>query len=116
MSILNKIDKYISEEVTIKPSLSFKDAKMIRKSIMEELQAVNDYTERAHKAENPAVKELFLSIAYEEKVHIGEFEEMLEMIDPEHEDAEEEGEDEVEDIVGSDDKMASDYEDEYNMD
>lgn len=104
MKIIDKLNKYISEaNDPIKPNLSIKDAKMIRKSLMEELQAVNDYTKRAYESENPAVKELFLDIAYEEKVHIGEFEEMLEIVDPEHEDAEEEGEEEMEKFVEPED-------------
>lgn len=100
MTIIDKLNKYITEENDpIKVNFSIKDAKMIRKSIMEELQAINDYTKRAYEAENPAVKELFLDIAYEEKVHFGELEEVLEMVDPEHETAEEEGEEEVEELV-----------------
>jgi rubrerythrin len=118
MRILDKIEKYMVEQKDlVKPNLSIRDAKILRKSIQEELQAINDYTERAYNAENPAVKELFLEIAYEEKVHFGEFEEMLELVDPEHDPAEEEGEEEMEKFVEpDDDEMTSDYENEYNMD
>ena len=115
MGVLDKIEKYIVEQRDlVKPNLSIRDAEAIRKSLQEELQAVNDYTERAYKAENPAVKELFLDIAYEEKVHIGEFEEMLELVDPEHETAEDEGEEEMEQFVEPDDE-ALDRNPEFNM-
>jgi len=124
MGILDRIEKYMVEQRDlIKPNLSIRDAEALRKSIQEELQAINDYTindytERAYKAENPAVKELLLDIAYEEKVHFGELEEMLELVDPEHDPAEEEGEEEMEKFVEPEEnsKMSTDFEDEYNID
>ncbi len=79
-------------------TLSVNDVLLIRESLKEELEAINDYTERASKCDNQLVKKLFLDIAREEKVHFGEFEELLEMVDTEHEPAEEEGEEELEDL------------------
>jgi len=76
------------------------DEKMIRKSMMEELDAVNKYTKRANNAENDATKKLFLDIANEERVHFEEFEELLEAIDKEYEEQEETAEDEIEDMFG----------------
>jgi len=76
------------------------DEQMIRKSMMEELQAVNDYTNRAKKAENEATRKLFLDIANEERTHFEEFEELLESIDKNYEKQEEKAEDEIEDMFG----------------
>ena len=119
MGILDKIEKYMVEQRDlVKPNLSIRDAEALRKSIQEELQAINDYTERAYKAENPAVKELLLDIAYEEKVHFGELEEMLELVDPEHDPAEDEGEEEMKKFIEPEKngELSSNFEDEYNMD
>lgn len=94
-----------SLEMAVRPSA--KDAKMIRKSIMEEMEAVNEYIERAEKCDNDVVRKIFLDIAEEERVHFGEFEALLEAVDPLHGPSEEEGEEEVDDTF--------DYEeDEYN--
>jgi len=76
------------------------DTKMIRKSMMEELDAVNKYTKRANNAENEATKKLFLDIANEERVHFEEFEELLEVIDKNYEEQEEKAENEIEDMFG----------------
>jgi len=80
--------------------LSVNDADMVRKSMMEELQAVNDYVERAGKCENEAVRKLLLDIAEEERTHFNEFEIMLESLDSGHEKGEEEGEKEMGDMFG----------------
>lgn len=92
----------------IRPSV--KDAKMIRKSIMEEMQAVNDYIDRAGECENDAVRKVLLDIAEEERVHFGELEMLLEAVDPIHEKAEDEGEEEIEEMFG-DDEDDDEYED-----
>jgi len=82
---------------------SEKDAHMIRKCIIEEMEAVNDYIERAGMAENSAVRKVLLDIAEEERIHFGEFEMLLDAIDPLHEPAEDEAEEEMEDIFGEND-------------
>lgn len=92
--------------VAIRPSV--KDAKMIRKSIMEEMQAVNDYVDRAAECENDAVRKVLLDIAEEERVHFGELEMLLEAVDPIAKDTEDEGEEEVEEMFNNEDD-----EDEY---
>jgi len=76
------------------------DAEMIRAAMQEELEAINDYTERAKNAQNEATKKLFIDIANEEKTHFEEFEALLEAIDSTHEDAEENAEEEIEDLFG----------------
>lgn len=93
---MSRFNKYIVKSIDgIKIKTSIQDSILLRQSIKEELDAINDYSKRALKSSNKAVKNLFLDVAREEKVHFGEFEEMLEMVDPEHETAEEEGEEEV---------------------
>ncbi len=86
------------DNTAVKESTS--DEKMIRKSMMEELDAVNHYTKRANEAENEATKKLFLDIANEERVHFEELEELLEAIDKNYEPAEEQAEEELEDMFG----------------
>lgn len=84
--------------------VSARDAKLIRKSIIEEMEAVNDYIERASKCENDVVRKVFLDIAEEERVHFGEFEMLLEAVDPLHEPSEDEAEEELEDMFGDEDE------------
>lgn len=79
---------------------SSKDARLIRKCIIEEMEAINDYIERAEKCENDVVRKVLLDIAEEERVHFGEFEMLLEAVDPLHEPAEEAGEEELEEMFG----------------
>jgi len=76
------------------------DAQLLRKGIEEELKAVTLYENLAAKAKSPDVKKLLLEVAKEEKIHIGEFETLLEMLDPEYEKAESDGEKEVKELLG----------------
>jgi len=74
------------------------DAQIARKAMEAELDAVSFYEQLATKAKDKTLKKVLLEVAREEKVHIGEFETLLETLDAEYEDAEKEGEKEVEDI------------------
>lgn len=56
------------------------------------------------------MKKLFMEIANEEKVHIGEFEFALEHVDPEHDKYEDKGEDEAEELLGWEEKEDEDEE------
>lgn len=76
-----------------------KDIEMLRSAIIAELDAVNLYEQMASQATTDALRKLMLDIANEEKVHIGEFKTLLEDLDSEHVMAEEEGEDEVRDLI-----------------
>jgi len=71
------------------------DVQILRRGMEEELKAVNLYEALSKIAKSAKVKKLLLDIAREEKVHIGEFETILEILDKQHESAEEEGEKEV---------------------
>lgn len=69
----------------------------IRQSIIAEYDAINLYEQLAEYTENSAVRRVLLDIAEEEKVHVGEFEEVLRILDEEHGRAELKGQKEVED-------------------
>jgi rubrerythrin len=62
-----------------------RDMQILRLAIIAELDASNLYEKLAQLAQNGKVTKVLLDISREEKVHVGEFEEMLEMVDPEHE-------------------------------
>jgi len=88
------------DEVTAIGNVTTEDLRLLRMGMKEELKAVNKYEKAAEEATSEAVSRLFLDIAREEKVHVGEFEELLERLDPDYEEAEEEGEKEIEDMLG----------------
>lgn len=98
-----------ADVVPMSVKISQKDAHMIRKSIMEEMQAVNDYIERAEMCENDMVRKVFLGIAEEERVHFGELEMILESVDPLHGPSEEEGEEEVEQMMNPNSEEENGY-------
>ena len=77
---------------------SLTDEEMLREAIYEEYRAANIYEKLARKAQSQEVKRVLLHVAKEEKAHIGEFNALLEKLDPEHEEMEEEGEEEVKDM------------------
>jgi rubrerythrin len=60
------------------------DAIILRQAIIAELDAISLYERMSRSAKNPKLKKLLLDIAEEEKVHVGEFEQMLEQTDKEH--------------------------------
>ena len=97
------ISKYLSElmakvpckKSTISPER--KDMEILRTAIIAEYDAVNLYEQMSEAATDKNIKKVLLDVANEEKVHIGEFEALLEKIDLEHEPNEEKGEKEVKD-------------------
>jgi hypothetical protein len=76
-----------------------RDTQILRLGMIAELDAVNLYDKLALLASDKRVKALMLDVSREEKVHAGEFETLMEEIDPDYEEAEEEGEEEVEDLM-----------------
>jgi len=76
-----------------------RDKEILRMAIIAELDASNLYEQMSEIAIHPAVKKLLLDISKEEKVHVGEFEFLLERLDPEHEESEEEGKEEAEELT-----------------
>jgi hypothetical protein len=72
-------------------------ARALRLSIAAELDAAHTYELIADAVEDKKVKETMLSISQEEKVHIGEFTELLETYDKDYKESVEEGRKEVTD-------------------
>ena len=75
-----------------------RDLQMLRLAITAELDAVNLYESMARMTTNRDLRDVLLDVAREEKVHVGEFEELLEDFDEDFEDAREEGEEEIENM------------------
>jgi hypothetical protein len=76
-----------------------RDMQILRLSIIAEYDATNLYEKFAELTDNMDIRRVLLEVANEEKAHIGEFELLLEDIDPDHEENKEEGEEEVEDLT-----------------
>jgi rubrerythrin len=77
-----------------------RDIQILRLSMIAELDAVNLYSRFAELASDGRVSTVMKDVAHEEKVHAGEFEELMEYLDPNYEEAEEEGEEEVKKMTG----------------
>lgn len=88
-----------SGEIAAMPKGQFRDMQILRLGIIAELDASNLYEKLALLASDKRVKKMMLDVSQEEKVHFGEFEALLEEVDPEFEEAEEEGEEEAEDLM-----------------
>jgi len=80
-----------------------RDKKMLRLSIIAELDAANLYEQMADITDNPDIEKVMLDVAKEEKVHAGEFQSLLKNIDPEHEPALKDGEKEVDEMNDKED-------------
>lgn len=74
------------------------DKEILRIGIIAELDAINLYEQLAAMTENSLLKKILLDIALEEKVHVGEFQELLLRIDKEQEPSLEKGKKEVYEI------------------
>jgi len=91
-------------EINSMPEGRVRDMQMLRLGIIAEFDAANLYELMGELASDPQLKKLFMEIANEEKVHIGEFEYALEHVDPEHDHYEDKGEDEAEELLGWEEK------------
>ena len=90
-----KLNKYLNEKFdTINYYVS--DAEMLRQSIIEELDAINVYKAMAQKAQSAEVRRVLEHVIEEEKHHIGEFQAMLEKLDPDHTEGLEHGKEDLE--------------------
>ena len=74
------------------------DEVLLRRAIISEYDATSLYEQMAKATSNEKLRKVFISIANEEKVHIGEFEALLNELDPEHKKSLEDGGKEVKDI------------------
>jgi hypothetical protein len=79
-----------------------KDITILRLAIIAEYDAASLYEKMAGEVSDINIRKVLLDIANEEKKHIGEFEFLLERIDPDHERSENGGEEEVMDLTGID--------------
>jgi len=75
------------------------DYEILRLAIIAELDAVNLYEQLSEKTKNENIKKLLLDIAKEEKVHVGEFQELLNQTDSENIPSLEDGEKELNDLI-----------------
>lgn len=87
-------------EINSMPASNVRDMQILRLGIIAEFDASNLYEMMADLVSDPKLRKLFLKIANEEKVHIGEFEFALEHVDLEHDEFEDKGEDEAEELTG----------------
>jgi len=87
-------------EIEKMPKGRERDLQILRLSMIAELDAVNLYLRFAALAADPNVAKVMVHVAKEEKVHVGEFEALMEHLDPEFDKLEDEGEKEVEDETG----------------
>lgn len=76
------------------------NADILRASIMAELDAINLYEGFAEITVNSDIRKVLRDIAREEKVHVGEFQDLLMNIDTEYGDAMVEGGNEVNKLIG----------------
>jgi rubrerythrin len=76
-----------------------RDAAIARLAMIAELDAANLYERMITLVQDNDLKEILQDVANEEKVHVGEFEYVLEKLDPEWEEYEDEGEEEAEDKI-----------------
>lgn len=100
---MNKFDKKIeqlNEQLAVNPvTQDFNDEntdkQMLRLAIEAEYDAVSLYEQFAEKTNNDKIKKTMLDVAREEKVHIGEFEELLRQTDDQQEKSLSDGAEEV---------------------
>lgn len=71
----------------------------IRLNVAAEEEAVHLYMAHAEATDDPLAKKVLIDIANEERIHVGEFLELLRRLDPEEEHLLEEGREEVEELA-----------------
>ncbi len=106
--ILTELFVQVGEIESLPPGLN-RDIQILRLGIIAELDASNTYDKLAGLATSEDVRKLMLDVSREEKVHAGEFETLMEKIDPDYEEAEEEGEKEVEDLLGTGEESSEQF-------
>lgn len=89
-------------EITAMSKNPRKDMAILRLAVVAEYDAASLYEQMAQQVSAPEIKKVLLEVANEEKAHIGEFEFLLEKIDPDHEKRENEGESEAMNLTGWD--------------
>lgn len=72
---------------------------LLRLGLIAELDAINLYEQLSAMADDPAIKQVFLDVAKEEKEHVGEFQTLLLRYDKEQVEELAEGKEEVEEML-----------------
>lgn len=85
------------------------DKQLVRIGLLSEIDAINLYEQLAELATDDDLKKTLLDIANEEKVHVGEFNKLLDSYDKENENEEKKGEDEVEESDDDNDLKEAKY-------
>lgn len=93
--ILNELFVKANEIANMKKGKE-RDLQIARVSMIAELDAANLYEKLSLLASDKDLANVLRDIANEEKVHVGEFEYFVEDLDPDWEELEDEGEEEVE--------------------
>lgn len=83
-------------EITKLPSGKTRDIQIARLAMIAELDAANLYESMIPQAKDKDLKKILQDVADEEKTHAGEFEFILENLDPNWDQLEDEGEEEAE--------------------
>ncbi len=76
------------------------DREILRAAIIAELDAVSLYEQLAAMTDDHKIRRILLDVAKEEKTHVGEFQTLLLLIDPEQSEEMEAGRKEVEEELG----------------
>jgi rubrerythrin len=95
--VLNEL--FIKYDGIIKLPPKERDIQIARLAIVAEIDAANLYESMATQVKNKDLKEILLDVAKEEKKHVGEFEFILEELDPNWDQLEDEGEEEAEEKI-----------------
>jgi len=88
-----------STEVENMPAGPRRDMAILRLSIIAELDAASLYEKLSLLTDNEDLKKVLLDVSNEEKVHVGEFQYLLDRIDEEYQAKEEEGQEEAKEII-----------------
>ena len=96
--ILNELFVKANEIANMKKGVE-RDVQIARIGMIAELDAVNLYEKLALLASDKDLVTILKDVADEEKTHAGEFEYFVEQLDPDWEELEDEGEEEVEDKI-----------------
>lgn len=96
--IANKVSQKLENVKEISPLTDGETERAIRDAIIAEEDAIKQYETVADSTNNEKVKKVLQDIANEEKVHVGELQELLESLDKEEKDLIEEGRKEVQEM------------------
>jgi len=97
------MSQFVNPQVVKVGEHKFNDRELlraIRQGIAAEEEATHLYEVIADSTDNEIVKKVMQDVAKEEKVHVHEFQQLLNMLDPEEEESKDQAEDEVGELSG----------------